>query len=174
MDLRFEAQLTVDDFIAAQRLHAGHTRMLTFCLTTAVIVVAVCWALHATDAGSLAGAAAMFVLWVSIFWGTYSRRVAGRAARIFARQPNLELAYHIEITDERLVMCYADRGSWTIPWRDFYQWKSGATIVLAYQTAEVFRIFPRRWFASDADFAGFKELLAKTIGPAGKARQTLP
>jgi len=77
----------------------------------------------------------------------------------------------MEITDDGVIISSPNRGEWKVSWAEAHKWKSNDKIILVYLSDRMFRMFPRRWFASDADFQDLKNLLLKTIGLPGKARK---
>ena len=172
MQTHFKAQLTAQDYADAQRLHLGfRVHYIVGTMALAGIVLAF-W---------LSGDPFSFQSWVFIgrlwliclltfflivSWGTVKR-----SAKIFAQQKDLQRTYDVGITDDHLIMGSTGRGEWKIPWDDFHKWKMSQKLVLVYPSDRLFRMFPRRWFASDDEFQGFKDLLTRTVGPAGKAKK---
>jgi hypothetical protein len=175
MNFHFPAQLTAEDYIEAQRLHVGWKTFLRLSLFMLVVVLGVVIFLGGlTDLTAWIGGAAIWLFWLAIFCWTYPRGIAKRTKKLFAQQKELQLVYSADITDERLIMSAPGRGEWIIPWHESHKWKANDKIVLVYPSDRLFRMFPRRWFSSDAEFLAFKDLLAKMIGPAGKPRKTDP
>jgi hypothetical protein len=54
-------------------------------------------------------------------------------------------------------------GEARVPWDAFYQRKIGADIVLLFQSAAVFHVFPRRFFPSDEGWREFRQLAAENV-----------
>jgi hypothetical protein len=172
VNIHLKAQLTAQDHADSQRLHLGFRAHFIFGATTlAVIVLVLCLTGDPFNKQSWAFAGCIWLIGLSVFFPTLSWGTVKRSAKIFAQQKGLQLAHEIEITDDEIITSSAGRGEWKTPSNEYHKWKGNERLVLVYVSDRLFRMFPRRWFASDAEFQGFKDLLTRSIGPEGKARK---
>jgi hypothetical protein len=171
MDLHLNAQLTADDLADAQILHGVRRAFLSY-----LLVITSFFALFGLALGMVAvpilGLAAIAGYAASIVagWWTVQRAIVKRAKKIFAQQKSLQAPLEIWISAAELFLKTEKAESHT-PWDDFHKWKANNKTILVYHSDVIFHMFPRRWFASDAEFQSFQDLLSKTIGPAGQARK---
>jgi hypothetical protein len=170
MDLKFHAQLTADDYLNAQRLHAGWRMFVRMSLLIFILMTAVGMAITELGRDRFWIGPVAWTIWFVFFCFIYPATVAKRSRKIFGQQKNLQIPREIEICDTH-VSAKSERGVGTTPWNEFHKWKANDRIILVYSSDLLFQMFPRHWFASDAEFVGFKELLAQVIGPMGKARK---
>jgi Na+/melibiose symporter-like transporter len=171
VDIRFTAQLTPEDYVRAQRLHAGprvYFVVGSFMLAVLSLIVFVSGDAH--DGRTWVVTGGLWVIWFLVFCLTQPRGMARRAAKTFSQQKTLQVPFEGEITDEKWHV-RSEIGESRISWADFHKWKGNKNLVLVYQSDRLFNMFPRRFFISDEEFQSFKELLTRAIGPAGKAKK---
>lgn len=171
MELHLKAQLTAEDYAEGQFLH-GLKR--SYIIYACVMVVLACVIIV------LLGDPATGFVWICVPIGlalallvglkTVPSAIVRRTKKIFAQQKSLQLPRELTITDTHLY-AKSERGEAKLPWEDFHKWKANEKIVLVYPSDVILHMFPRRWFASDADFQSFKDFLAQKIGPLGKPKK---
>lgn len=172
MHLRLEVKITARDYVEANFLHAGHRARLVYALATMFILVVMrCLEGNFTDGFLWLLTLGLGVLSSGVFWIIWPVTVSRRTARIYAQTKEFHWPYVFEITDDGVAISSPGHGEWRIPWTDAHKWKSNDKIILVYVSDRMFRMFPRRWFASDADYQDLKNLLLKTVGLPGKARK---
>jgi len=172
MELQLEGELTKEDYALAQALYFGY-RPIYFAAT---VWLAMVLAIHLTISGPshLDGLYAELAIWLTgvvIYSLVYPWSQKRGAYKAFKRNKELQIAFKVKLMDTGCSFSSNERGEWSIPRTDSCKWKGSEKIILVYVTPKLFRMYPRRWFASDADYASFQELLAKAIGPMGKARK---
>jgi hypothetical protein len=175
MHLEFDERITAHDYAQAQMLHSGFRSQLYLAGFTAFtlsgFVVVDTTAHGKVDPLLCAIEASIWLLGIAVFAGCWPELVRKRSAKMFTQDKLLQLPYHFEIDDTSLSI-RTEWGNQNVPWSSTHKWKSNDKMILVYANDLLFRMFPRRWFSSAADFAGFKELLARTVGPEGKSRKS--
>jgi hypothetical protein len=169
--LQFPAHLTAEDYIEAQRLHAGWRMFIRLSLLMFIIMVGLVATVSELGPERFYAGPVIWLIWLAIFRASYPQSVARRARKTFLQRADLQLPYTATITDDMLTMSVPGRGEWSSPWREALKWKTNEKMTLVYPSDNTFRMFPRHWFASNTEFAEFKALLEKTVGSAGKSRQ---
>ncbi|HEV3272555.1 MAG TPA: YcxB family protein [Candidatus Methylacidiphilales bacterium] len=171
MEINLKAQLTTKDYADAQRLHSGfRVYFIVALMALAIISLIVCSLGNTTDFQAWVWAGCIWLIWLLFFCVMLPRKMAKQAAKIFSQQKTLQIPYECRITDEKLYG-HSEIGESRMSWEDFHKWKGNEKLILVYQSDRIFHMFPRRWFASDDEFQSFKNLLTRTIGPAGKGRK---
>ncbi len=163
-----EVQLTVQDFLAAQRLHFRPKPALRWVLYLFLAVLAAMLGLEAwmiarggvlpsgwwiLPAGLAYGAFLFFIL---LPW---------RVARIFHKNPALAAPTRMTIVDQGLWLD-SSRGQLRFGWQMLKRWKANSEMILVYHSGSQFHIFPRRCFPQPQDFQRLRELLGQHVGPA--------
>lgn len=161
-----EVRLTVQDFLAAQRLHfrpKPAVRWAIYLMGTAVAIMLMTevWAMVRGErlprgwwllpAGLAYGAFLFFIL---LPW---------RVARIFKQNPALALATRTTI-DESGLLLDSSRGQLRFGWPMIKRWKASGEIILIYHSSSHFHIFPKRCFGPPGDFDRLRELLRTHLG----------
>ncbi|MBD2310405.1 YcxB family protein [Desertifilum sp. FACHB-1129] len=77
-----------------------------------------------------------------------------QARRIFSQQKSLQGEFEIIIFPERIEVTSA-QGNLRMPLADFHKYKVSKDMILLYHSQAMFNLFPRRFFASDAEFKTF-------------------
>jgi len=170
MEIRLQGQLIAQDYIDAQYLHAGWrlpVRAFGISLLAGALLLlidpnnTVFWIALLPFIGILTGILILVIRHI----------LARRSRKTFAQQKTLHLEVEKQIDEDGIFSRVPVRGEWKSQWPDFHKWKANEKLVLIYASDRIFYMFPRRWFASDAEFESFQELLARKIGPINKARK---
>lgn len=88
-----------------------------------------------------------------------------RISKIFRDNPNLAKPTQTTLAPEGLLLA-TTRGQIRMPWALIKGWKVNSQMLLIYQSRVNFSAYPKRCFASEADFAAWVEALEKNVGPA--------
>lgn len=163
-----EVQLTVQEFLGAQRLHFRPKPAVRWAFYLLVAIVAVmlvteAWTMMRGNPlprgwwilpGGLAYGA--FLFFILLPW---------RVARIFQQNPALAALTQITIDDTGLLLD-SSRGQLRFGWPMIKRWKTNQDMILVYHSSAHFHMLPRRCFAVTADFDGLRALLGKHLGRA--------
>jgi hypothetical protein len=173
MHLEFNATITAQDCLEAQKIHTGYR--------TPIIVGVSSFALGAISIIA-SGRGDKWPLWASIMGAwvlvmaiyciiLYPQSLKRRTAKLYSQRKDMQKSHTVKITDQSLTIGTEDRGMWSTPWNQYHKWKSNKTILLLYPSDTMFLMFPRSWFASGEEFQSFKTLLTEKIGPEGSPRK---
>jgi hypothetical protein len=166
-----DGQVVVEDYFQAKILHLGNRRAIGFIVVAIGSVFLI---------SSFSGGIDQFLLPRQLFaaaflivaaWRYTPWEIRRKAARDLARNVEMQSRRHFVITENGLMVTSESGEKISASWDDYIKWNGNDVTALVYIAPGIYNIFPRRWFASDADFTSMKELLAKTIGPMGKARK---
>jgi hypothetical protein len=144
-------QPTVEDVIAASRLHFGASfktrRMLRAYLLGGAISAAagigIAWVLDSSMVlTALAGSACWFVFLSVVLLAGYLR-VPGQARRTFAQQKSLQGNFTVEWSDAG-ISTTSERGRSRFEWGDFIAIVEGRDVILLRQTDLLFNFLPKR------------------------------
>ncbi len=168
-------QLTVDDIIAAQRLHARAEGIKVIATVSAVVIVCTVFFFpkgSLTEWLTLLGVGAIMVavLWVLAL---FSRVLAIplRAGRTYRTQKDLQRPFQLSWDAENVLTASAN-GNSTIPWKDFLKWREGKRLFLLYRSDRLFQLFPKRAFRDEAQTSEFAAMMRRYISPtAGRRRK---
>ena len=165
--MHITTQLTVDDYLAAQRLHFRPKPAIRW----------VSYALGALFAGMLLQEAIVIAQGGALprYWWMLPAGLAygallflivlpWRVGRIFKGQPALAQPTKTVFNEEGLLL-ETSRGHLRFPWSMLKRWKRNKRYILVYHSAVLFHIFPRRCFENAAQFEALAERLRQNIGP---------
>jgi hypothetical protein len=172
VNIHLPAQITANDYGDAQLLHQRARRYAALVLLAlGAIFLAILVTGDFADLSGLSFQLFMVALILFLIYRVSPLGTRRRTAKLFEQSKGLQIPHEIDITETHVIMRSSERGEWKVPWSDFLKWKSHQRLILVYPSPGTYHIFPRRWFASDDEFQSFKDLLARTIGPAGKAKK---
>ena len=117
------------------------------------------------SAGAIAGVPEFVAFWLVSLWfisPNVNARRAERTSRMFG-SPLRGLAREVGIHLESAF------GSSELPWGMFFRFKMTDALVILYQSAHTFNMFPRSFFGSDEDWRIFRAWVAERV-PANPRR----
>lgn len=79
-----------------------------------------------------------------------------------SKQKTLQDAYEVDLTDETFSST-STYGSFSMPWNPFHKYKTNKDMILVYQSAVLYHIFPKRWF-TESQLTEFHSILQKQLG----------
>lgn len=88
-----------------------------------------------------------------------------RVRKIFSQQKAMQIPYSYTVTEEA-VMTKSEISEEKLPWNHFIKWKEGTNLFVIYHSDVMFRMVPKRCFASPEEMAQFRQLLETKLGPA--------
>ncbi len=165
--MTLEYQLTVQDFLAAQRLHFRPGRLGQFMLW---VVAGFCVAALLQEVWVIGHHGVLprgwWILPAGLAYGAllFLIFLPWRVGKIFQKNPRLAEPTHVEVGEDG-VLFDTKRGQIRATWSLLKSWKHNRAVVLVYQSRVHFHIIPRRGFASDVDYAAFQELFKSRLGP---------
>lgn len=168
--MTIECKLTVQDYLAAQRLHFRPKPVLRWAL---IVVVGYLAAMLLHQAWTIAHGGALqrgwWMLPAGLAYGAFMFFILlpWRVAKIFKERPALAQANRFTFNDQGMLL-EATRGQLQLKWPALKRWKRNRDYILLYHTALHFHIFPRRCFAQPQEFDAFAAFLTQHIGPALK------
>jgi hypothetical protein len=171
-----EIRLSLDDLIAAYRVHARASLLRSLAIVTAAVTVGGLWSV--SKSLSVMTIANVFVVLALILAfgigiGILSQRFAipFRARRIYRQQKNLQRPYQLSWDDANVRTASAE-GSAATPWNDFLKWREGKYTFLLYRSDMLFQMFPKRAFHDQTQIDEFRRLAQQHISArAGRKRQ---
>lgn len=159
--IRFEGVLTPELYRRAMSVRLRSVRNVTgFWIFAAVVM------LFSAKGG---WGTPLFLVFVGAFLMTAPRRAATRA---FAADPLLSERMTGE-ADERGVRIEQAHGSTDLPWSSTYDVAMTSKVVIVYQSASLFRVFPREFFADEESWQTFRRLAAVAVPPVRPQRGRL-
>jgi hypothetical protein len=105
------------------------------------------------------------VIAVVVAWLWYAPRIT--AQRAVATSKLLQSPVR-GIADDKGLKLTTENGSADLPWAVFHRARVGSDVVMLYQSAYIYNMFPRSWFGSDAEWAAFKQMAATKAPQPGK------
>jgi hypothetical protein len=174
VEVPFAGRLDRQLAIAAQRLYMRPGRRavvllaLGFLLLCSSVVV-----LQGTRFSlvTLAELAAFMLLWLASLWfltPLLNARRVERTSKLFASPLHgvaTETGIHLE----------SAYGTSDLPWDVFFRYKATDSLVILFQSTQLFNVFPRSFFGSDEDWHGFRVWVADKVPatPRKRARASL-
>ncbi len=159
MALRFEGQLNEKDFRNAIGVYYRPGRGNAI-LRLALILLLLAAAAYLSTSGEaafllLGGVLLGFVLLVAFPWLIKFSPVMKRT---FEQRPDLQRPMKGFITTEKVVIQAGETHS-EHAWRDYLYYQEGKGVVLLFLAKTRYNVFPRGYFASDADWTAFLHLV---------------
>jgi YcxB-like protein len=164
-EVRFEGRIDRQMYIDAQRLYLkpGGRGVVLLVLAILLIgygVIGVPLVQGSRpSAGAIAGVPAFMALWLVFLWvisPIMNARRVERTNKMFGiplRGVAKEAGLHLE----------SEFGTSEFPWAVFFRFKMTDALVILYQSAHAFHIFPRSFFSSDEDWQVFRACVAEKV-----------
>lgn len=168
MDVKFSGTLTAADYIDAYRLHQNWRSLVPISVFFFVIYAILLYSNN--DPHWFTTALILWGLLFSLMLGLRAIRLPFRARKAYGQQESAHLSYQMEITEAEFISSSAI-GNARIPWKTLHKWKANDRTILVYHSDSMFQMLPRRFFASDEDYAALQATLTREIGPMGKPRR---
>jgi hypothetical protein len=108
----------------------------------------------------LLGLAACFV--AVFFWLVIRLVLYVTAERTYRTSALLRVPIRGSASSEH-VEIQSEHGGGKLPWAVFYQQRQSEDLVLLYQAANLYHLYPRRFFGPDSDWAEFRSLAASNV-----------
>lgn len=168
--MTIECRLTVQDYLAAQRLHFRPKPVLRWLL---FIVLGYLAAMLLQQAWQIARGGVLprgwWMLPAGLAYGAFMFFILlpWRVSKIFKERPALAEPNRFTFTEEGMRL-EAVRGQIQLKWPMLKRWKRNRNYILVYHSALHFHIFPRRCFIRPEEFAELSALLARNIGTEQK------
>lgn len=150
--------ISLEDHLAAQRLHARHDakRLLVF---LAVLLLIGAGLLHLSGASEIigpvligGGGGGLLGLVALHVWG-----LPRRIKRLHAQQASLRHTYTYAWDENGLEITWTD-GHLRRPWSDYMRIRENDRVLLLYHNDRLFELFCPHWFADRAQFEAFRQL----------------
>ncbi len=171
MNLHLQAQLTAEDYAAAERLHRGNALPAIFFAVIAASVIGGLLFADISDPSAWTGAVLILLFLAWVLRRSLRRATASQTGRNFVLHKAQHPPFSVHLTDVAMTTRSTGRDEKMVSWTTYRRWKGDDHLLLAYSSSSLYAIFPRRWFACDAEFSAFKDLLARVIGHAGRLRK---
>ena len=177
--IHLTGQYQLEDFKAAQRLHAWGSRSgpwVTYLILGAFIVagfgllVAGLVPRYAETYGSLVFIAVVLIIFGFLGIFRNARQWPRQLERIFDQQKDLHAPFEIEL-DEEGWHWRNEYGQTRIPWGDFVKWKQGEDILILYRSDVMFHFLPRRLFHDQGEVDYVLEQLRAHNVPSARQAQ---
>ncbi|UXA68203.1 YcxB family protein [Xanthomonas prunicola] len=162
------AAISLEDHLAAQRLHARHSsnRLIVF---LAVLLLIGAGLLKLSGAREVigpvligGGGGGVIGLALSHVWG-----LPRRIKRLHAQQASLRHIYTYAWDENGLEVTWAD-GHFRRPWSDYIRVRENDRVLLLHHNDRLFELFCPHWFADKAQYEAFRQL-ALRVGKTPKA-----
>lgn len=172
-EVPFEGRIDRRLAVEAQRLYLRPGRRGAVLLAAGLLMILCCmvavpWMLHGSGPGavSIAEVAAFMVLWVLSMWffsPILNARRVERTSRIFGTP----LHGSVTETGVHLESAY---GTSELPWELFFRYKATESLVILYQSAQMFNVFSRSFFGSDEDWRRFRAWVEERVPAVPRGR----
>ena len=172
-EVEFEGRIDRKMYVDAQRLYLkpGRRGVVLIVLAILLIVYDVIGVplVQGTrpSAGAIAGVPAVLALWLVFLWVISpilnarrverTNRMFGTPLRGFAREAGI----HLE----------SEFGTSDLPWAVFFRFKMTDALVILYQSAHTYHVFPRSFFARDEDWRIFRACVVEKVPARPRRRQ---
>jgi hypothetical protein len=174
-------QLTPDDYIWANRLHArgnwprvAAIVIFIFAVFSVSLDAGLRPPFHLSWRGFVAYGAVLLMIvgWMAILYLPIRYIfVPWRARRIFKQQKDLQQPFQVAWDADKLIVDTANANVRT-PWSDFIRWRENDRLFLLYRSDVLFNMVPMRAFPGEAEIESFRGLLKENISPvAGRRRK---
>lgn len=166
--MKIQAKLTAEDYVQAQFLHLRPRPVFKW--LGALLVLLALLAVGASTWACMQGRGpwhrpVILVATLSYLFIWFRLWLPRKTRKIFAQQKLLHEPMEIEITPAGFSTT-ATYGTSHLEWRALHKYKAGKELMLVYQSDVIFHMFPRRWFASDADWNQLRAYLQQSLKPS--------
>ena len=163
--MNIQAKLTAEDYVQAQFLHMRPRPVYKWLgiLTIFFTLLAAGASTRACIRGCAPWHQPVIIIAALAYLFIWFQLVLPRKARkIFAQQKLLHGPMEIVITPDGFSTAAA-HGTSNLKWSELHKYKAGKRLMLVYQSDVIFHMFPRRWFASDADWDQLQAYLKQSL-----------
>ncbi len=166
--IKFAGQLSVDDCVAANKLHMqkrGWKRVAWIAFWVVLGVAVLLFAdISIRDPQTGLPPLLLFLFLAAVQLFVRLIYLPQRVRRVYSQQRNLQLAFESACTDTGIESTTANSTT-RLPWNHLVRWREGATEFVLYQSDLMFNIVPKRCFAQPEEVDGFRGLLTERLGP---------
>ncbi|WP_115528684.1 MULTISPECIES: YcxB family protein [Xanthomonas] len=160
------ATISLEDHLAAQRLHARQTGKLLIVILVVLLLIGagmlqligaseiIGSVLLGGGGGGLIGLAALHA------WG-----LPRKIKRLHAQQASLRYAYTFAWDESGLEITWVD-GRLRRPWSDYIRYRENERVLLLYHNDRLFELFAPHWFADQAHYEAFRRVAVQGIEAA--------
>ncbi|APP85749.1 YcxB family protein [Xanthomonas hortorum pv. vitians] len=156
------ATISLEDHLAAQRLHARHTAKLLIVVLVVLLLIGA-GLLQLIGAGEIigpmligAGGGGLIGLALLHVWG-----LPRKIKRLHAQQAALRHTYTFAWDETGLEITWAD-GRLRRPWSDYIRYRENEHVLL-YHNDRLFELFAPHWFADKAHYEAFRRVAVQGI-----------
>jgi len=164
-------QLTSDDYLSANRLHARARLWWIFSVYAAAVLMGAAVVGVGKDLFGWLSVAGLAIFMALVFLFSWYVVTPRQTRRIFAEQKNMQRPYTLSWDDNYLSVegeNFSDRESWS----DFARWRENDQLFAIYHSDVLFRIVPKRAFPEQSAVVNFRELLRAKIAPVAGQKRT--
>ncbi|KAB7772275.1 YcxB family protein [Xanthomonas maliensis] len=161
------ASISLEDHMAAQRLHARHQAVRASVFLGVLLLVGL--GLLLSGAGKVFGAmllggcgGGVVALAVLHLWG-----IRWRVKRLHAQHVALRHTYTYSWDEDGIEIRWS-AGHLRRPWSDYLRCRENARILLLYHNDQLFELFAPHWFADKAQYEAFRQL-ALRVGKGARS-----
>ncbi|MBB2803935.1 hypothetical protein XarbCFBP7604_03435 [Xanthomonas arboricola] len=161
------ATISLEDHLAAQRLHARQTAKLLIVILVVLLLIGA-GLLQLIGAGEIigpmligAGGGGLIGLVVLHVWG-----LPRKIKRLHAQQAALRHTYTFAWDETGLEITWAD-GRLRRPWSDYIRYRENERVLL-YHNDRLFELFAPHWFADRAHYEAFRRVAVQGIAASAR------
>lgn len=173
--MTISATLTPEDYVNAQRVQLRVLLLrntvvvgMVFVLVPALSIYCI-WQLISPPPDGINWMPFAIVGMASLLPFFYWVLLPRQMRKAFAVQEWLREPKEFRIDATRIIIRSGGK-TYTRPWSDFRKYESHADMIFLYESERNYHIFPRNWFSAE-EYASFKEILEKNLGPAANAKR---
>ncbi len=162
------ATISLEDHLAAQRLHARQTAKLLIVILVVLLLIGA-GLLQLIGAGEIigpmligAGGGGLIGLAVLHLWG-----LPRKIKRLHAQQAALRHTYTFAWDETGLEITWAD-GRLRRPWSDYIRYRENERVLLLYHNDRLFELFAPHWFADQAHYDAFRRVAVQGIAASAR------
>ncbi|MFC0155119.1 YcxB family protein [Xanthomonas dyei] len=155
--------ISLEDHLAAQRLHARQTAKLLIVFLVVLLLIGA-GLLQLIGASEIigpvligAGGGGLIGLVLLHVWG-----LPRKIKRLHAQQASLRYAYTFAWDETGLEITWAD-GRLRRPWSDYIRYRENERVLLLYHNDRLFELFAPHWFADQAHYEAFRQVAVQGI-----------
>ncbi|MDL5365288.1 YcxB family protein [Xanthomonas sp. NCPPB 2654] len=162
--------ISVDDYLAAQRLHTRHQLRRALAVLVVALLVGLVLVLSLPSAATVFGAlligaagGGLIGLGVTRAW-ILPRKVR----RLHAQQATLRHVVTYAWNEAEIEVSWSG-GQARHPWADYVRCRENAQVLLLYHNDMLFELVPTSWFADAAQHEAFRRLASRVGASAARA-----